>query len=770
MFERRLLMLAAVAIGLAAVMGLRAAHLTIGPGHSDRKQAAENKLRVPDLIPTIRGRIVDRRGRVLATDEPGWDVMVDYSVIVGAWAYDQGRRAARKAIGERWNELSRSRRDRLAQEHAKVYERQVAEMWHTLAAVGKVSMDDIERRRNSIRRRVQVMAAYLWEHWRERRMQELGEPVAIADVARPIAEQRQAHSVLRDISDRQRIVIQGFIAEAEHEQIMYEQARRRDDGPVEDHRALGIWRQVHLKRPRQRRYPHETLDVSIDRTTMPTPLRSDEPKKIEVEGVGLHVIGLMRDAWADDINARPFDRQDDLGGYLDGDRMGSVGIEATAEQMLRGVRGWTIRHLDTGKIERQEPIAGRDVTITLDIQLQAYVQALMEPETGLMQVQPWHRKPDTPGPEVGTPLNGSAVVLDIETGHVLAAVSMPSMPWRLLRDEPSVVYDNKVDMPYLNRVVARPYQPGSTIKPLILCAATSAGVYALDDHIICRGYLDPGHPNRYRCWIFKVYRSQHGPLPPNEAIARSCNVFFYTLGRRMGSRRLVPWLSSFGLGSPTHCGLPGESGGDLPDMARANERNAPGFTQADAIFMGIGQGPVRWTPLQAADAYATIARDGQRISPTFLMDTSVDPTGNSDRIRKDLHINPAAIDQAILGLYGVVNESFGTGRVIGQLNREPIFNVENVTIYGKSGTAQAVPHRVGIDDDGDGFPDRYGPIVKQGDHAWFIAMIKPKGARKPTHLIVVVVEYAGSGGQVAGPIVNQIIHGLQRLTIIGGGS
>ena len=113
-------------------------------------------------------------------------------------------------------------------------------------------------------------------------------------------------------------------------------------------------------------------------------------------------------------------------------------------------------------------------------------------------------------------------------------------------------------------------------------------------------------------------------------------------------------------------------------------------------------------------------------------------------------------------MYGSANESQGTTHRLSQLDGEAIFNTEGVLIRAKSGTAQAVSLREAIDDNGDGLPDRWGRELRSGDHAWVIALVQPDGTEKPTYVIATVVEYGGSGGQVAGPVVNQVIHALQR--------
>ncbi|MCG8507775.1 MAG: hypothetical protein MI741_00975, partial [Rhodospirillales bacterium] len=591
---------------------------------------------------------------------------------------------------------------------------------------GRADDDFFQRRRNEIRRSVQNTASDHWQRLRERREAELESNVLLAEVLQPVAEEYEAHVVLADIDERAVDLIRGFIAEAEH-----------DD-------AVKIWSEVELRKQMHRRYPAEAHRVSVDRSTLPTPLQHEEPLNVHVEGIGLHILGLMRDVWWEDIERKPLYQWDEQGrlmvrldGYRDGDRTGSFGIEASMEDRLRGTRGKVIRNISTGREERIEPRQGRDVRLTIDIDLQASIAALLDPKIGLTKAQVWHGSPqvtETKTPKIGEPLNGTAVVMEVATGEILAAVSNPRMSYELLREDPEKIYKDELNRPFFNRPFQQAYQPGSTIKPIVLCSAVAARRYGLGEEIFCRGYLDEGHPNRYRCWIFKKYLTGHGALGPAESIARSCNVFYYELGQRMGSKRLVDWFSRFGLGSPTGCGLKEETGGDLPDLARADERGAPGFARADAIFMGIGQGPVRWTPVQAASAYATLARDGRYLQPTLVRDADrMEP-----RVGRDLRLHPIAVQEALQGLYDVVHASYGTGRYLHKLDREPIFNAEGVTIYGKSGTAEGVPLRAVEEYNEQGFPVRYGPILREGDHSWFIAMVAPEGQKRPTHVITVV--------------------------------
>lgn len=766
MYHRRLLLLTAGAIVPALVMVLQLGQLTLVEG-AQRRRAAEAVLVQRDLIPTARGRILDRRMRVLATDSASYDVSVNYSVISGRWAYTQAYQDAYRANRQTWRDLDQSARDALIAEREDAYHEQIRMLWHVLADLGGLDQEELAQRRTQVSERVHQIASSHALRRRERLEAESDMPVTLAEATERVYEETIAHPLLLNIEPGARVQIEGFIAEAAKRYKADRDAQDDADsyaGHVND--AVRVWREVSITPSRERQYPHETVDVSIDRTTLPGDLATEKPAHVTVKGVGLHTLGMMRPVWKEDAERRPFrktrDGQQivDLGGYLPGDQLGSWGIELAQEDRLRGLRGQVIRHLDTGEEEPLPPVPGRDVVLTLDIMLQARIQALMDPAFGLMKRQEWHKSTDF-GP-VGESLTGAAVVMEVSTGQVVAAVSSPTFSLEQIRRTPAKVYGDTVDRPFVNRAVGGPlggvYQPGSTIKPLMLAAAISDRKLGPHEPITCHGYLDyPNHPNRYRCWIWKVYNHTHGPLAGPEALARSCNVYFYTLGRREGARRVVQWYERFGLGQPTGCGLLDEAGGDLPNLARADEPGVAGFTPADAIFMAIGQGPVRWTPMQAANAYATIARGGYHMDPTLLI-------GADDRQRRqrDLNLDPRAIDAALQGLYEAVNEAYGTGHhIVIDDARVPIFNVEGVRVMGKSGTAEAVPQREEFDDNNDGRPDRWGRIVKDGDHAWFVGMVQKPASARPDYVVVVVVEFAGSGGKVAGPIANQIMHAMR---------
>jgi penicillin-binding protein 2 len=386
---------------------------------------------------------------------------------------------------------------------------------------------------------------------------------------------------------------------------------------------------------------------------------------------------------------------------------------------------------------------------------------------GLGEVQRWNQSPATlrgpdgrevPNPafrEIGTPLHGAAVVLDVDSGEILAMVSTPTFLRSQLGVEGSIVFDLAAGGAFLNRAVARPYPPGSVAKALILSGAAKRGVYAVGEAIECNGHLYPNQLNAFRCWIYKMtqfdnpttHTTQFGRgLRGGEALMVSCNLFFYTLGQRLGVDGVRATYRDFGVGRGWDLGI----GWEYPGVVGAAEGGNDAAAQ-DAVLMGIGQGPVAWTPLHAANAYATLARMGVEVTPTLI-------AGRTRGEPRRVGLVADAAAEALEGLGLSVNAELGTGHhILIDGTRENTFDHDptRVWIWGKTGTAAGSDT---MDPDGKAGP--LPPETVSGDHSWYVILAGSAAERRPRYAVAVMMEYAGSGGKVSGPIGNQIVHAL----------
>lgn len=773
MYQRRLLLLAGGMLACVALPAAQMASLTLGKGERSLADA-EKRLISETWLESSRGRIVDRKGRPLAMDRPSLDVSVSYDVISGRWVDQMAARAARRAKARTGAAVSQE--DIAAARLA--FEKHLADMWRLFAETAGISEADVKQRRNEVVEQVQYLAAIVTEQQRKReadRRERVGntEAVASADVKVTIVEQQQSHVLLRGLSDQVGMQFERLKG------LMVDQG--------EGGRAIPLMPGLSVQDSSRREYPQDVMSVPVDTSVFPPPLRGGV-REIVVPGVAMHSIGRLRGRlYKEDMDRRPridpSTGQLDRGYYRPGDSVGHGGVEQAREDTLRGLRGLKIKHLDTGEEEIVPREPGGDVSLTLDAALQARIQALFDPSLGLTVVQPWHKtkrleeEPKPPGAPkelpVGTALNGAVVVIDVASGDVLALVSMPSYSHEQIDKMPETIASDTYNQAFLNRAIARVYPPGSIVKPLVLCEAIREGLYAPDQHIACSGHFYPDQPTMYRCWIYKQFKTTHSvkighDLDGADGIRCSCNIFFFEMGRRLGPQGMFDTYTTYGVGrdggafnlfglpplpadpkdrvkEQRRRGLLFEAEGEVRDVAKSSTH--------EAVLMAIGQGPVTWTPLHAANAYATLARRGVRVLPRIYADGVQE--------RTDLKIPGAAIDQALKGLYGSANERDGTTHTItytlsdGSTTTEDVFTAPGVTVWAKSGTADTNPFAANLP----GAPEgEDGKEMYDSDHSWCVCLVGV--GHEPRYAIACVVDYGGSGGRVAGPVANQVVYAL----------
>ncbi len=408
--------------------------------------------------------------------------------------------------------------------------------------------------------------------------------------------------------------------------------------------------------------------------------------------------------------------------YLGGDTLGKSGIEKMCEPILRGVRGYRrLKRVRSGyKVLDEAPaVHGRDVHLTLDMRLQKTL------------VDVFRSRGQT----------GSAVVLSLPEGQVLALVSEPAYDLNRYYAEFPALFADEIGLPLLNRAVQKRYPPGSTVKPIVALGALSAGVITRQTELHCSGRLFADTPGRWRCWN----RNGHGDINVVDALKGSCNVFFYKLGNMMGSQQLGMWFDLFGFSDLPGTGLSEERASLVPNARWLRRTARRGFRPGDARQMAIGQGSMEVTPLHVANAMAAIARGGKFMTPILSLE------GGPKRISRALTLTGAQVEAVHSGMHKVVDERGGTaykyfhGRGVASVG---------IPICGKTGTAQTPPQRV--DSNGNGRIDGGDRIVRSGDTAWCVGFA-PYG--NPQIAFAVVVEYVeGGGGRNAGPIALELIR------------
>lgn len=795
MFHRRLLLLWGLVLGAFLLLVIRLGWMTLGDNGQQARVDAAKRLVRETWLPTVRGTIFDRKGRVLAGDQASYDIAVDYRVLNGQWVYQDrhgtlhgvdirvyARRLAKAYNKEQWDLFDEQQKQVLIDEFEQALRDRVDAMYGMISSKTGVPIEELMDRRDKILYRVGRMKA---EHSEKVRKAELAGHAARGHVpnaddldrierkaALPIREEVIAHTLVADVSDELGFT---FFRLSDREQPVVV-AQLGDGEQGEDLKMVSAYPGLRVLDATARMYPYSSIQVQIDRSNFPPPLRADDFVVMKEDDIGSMILGSVRPGiQADDVHRREdaiehdemlairslTAKGTDRGRYFPGDRIGRSGIERAYEDHLRGLRGFSVTNRQTGEISETDSTPGLDVHLTLDVMLQARIRALLDPKLGLTRVQPWHHNTEPTMP-IGTELDAGVVVLEIATGDILALVSTPVPPrdgdWSKfgVHNEEQKRRYLKIHTPYTNRAIAMPYPPGSVAKALVLTGAAKFGVYEQGERIEATGYLLPNQPNKYRSWIWKqnpgvTHKMQLGHDPNDiEALMVSSNVFFFTLGRRLGPERISEMYRWYGVESAYHLGIGPEWAGSLKPF------NGEKLNIEHATLMGIGQGPVTWTPLHAADAYATIARQGYRIKPKIIRD------GRAPEV-SSLDIPSWAIHDALEGLHEVVsNPEFGSGYGIRYQEFEPhtpTFDAPGIRVWGKTGTATAPALLYDPDEIG----DQNGPmepiVVRDGDHSWFLTLVGPKGGA-PEYAIAVVVDYAGSGGRVSGPINNQIIYAL----------
>ncbi|MCK5740914.1 MAG: penicillin-binding protein 2 [Chlorobi bacterium] len=418
-----------------------------------------------------------------------------------------------------------------------------------------------------------------------------------------------------------------------------------------------------------------------------------------------HILGYSREISKEQMKMKRYNY------YRPGDVLGKTGLERSYEDLLRGNKGieyvavnmigQKVASFEKGKSDISAS-HGFDLFLTLDKDLQEYVEKILRNKIG------------------------SVVAIDPNNGEIIAMASKPDYNLRDFTGKISAKIFNKLNndpaKPFYHRSIMSAYPPGSTWKMLVALAALQEGVIDEKTYIKCGGFLDFG-------WTRMKCHGAHGNIRVRKAIQTSCNVFFYNLGMDLGVDKLEKYSRMFGFGGRSNVDLPSENPGTIPtrDWAKRNfgKSNVPLGHLAN---WGIGQGTITTTPLQMASYCATLANKGTYYQPHIVSDIHNNVTDKIEPIQfasYKLPIDKKYFDVIHNGMYDVVNRAGGTATNVRVRS--------GIKVCGKTGTAQN-PHG--------------------RDHSWFICFA-PKD--DPQIALAVIIENAGFGNVVAGPIARNVL-------------
>ncbi|NIP85996.1 MAG: hypothetical protein GTO03_10710, partial [Planctomycetales bacterium] len=665
--------------GLALLVLVRCLgiHLDSGPAF---RAAAERPREIREPLEARRGTIVDRRGAVLAEDR-----QVDVLTMHYRWLEQPPQRAwLRQRAQQSLSPLRRRDPAAVAAAMQKI-EQEIRQLHQRLAREGGLSDQQWEDRRRNIQLRVERTVAAVNQR-RQARYEDRQAPPAgedhlpsrwsglLADALRALFAPPEPLPpppvIIRE--ETQHHVLYGGVEPAWKARI----AERPERYPG-----------VRIEERRRRIYPHGSLAA--------------------------HLVGYVS----------PRDP---------GPSTGQAGMEAAQDELLAGQPGQVIRRLTrSGEVAAekvpQQPQPGEDVVATLDSRLQAVAERLLDDACRLRDNR--HRRRHALG-QTTRPAGGSIIVMDVWRGEILAMASGPRFDpndfaqgqihdiRRWLAEAQRAMFDRSLQM-------AIP--PGSVFKPAVAVALLQAVDMDPAAPLICRGYLQT--PDRQRCMLFRQHGIGHGPTNLSDALAQSCNVYFFHYAHQIGPEALISWAMRFGFGQRTGIDLPGEATADLPTISSVTAENSRGWDVAHSEALAIGQGRLTATPLQVVRMMAAIANGGYLVTPRVHRDQIASrPAGDRSATPAGMRIpglQAATLAAVRHGLVRVVAAPTGTAH--------HTVLVPGLPLAGKTGTAQ-----VGAD---------------QEDHAWFAGYAP---ADDPRYALVVVLEHGGEGSAAAGPVARQL--------------
>ncbi len=458
--------------------------------------------------------------------------------------------------------------------------------------------------------------------------------------------------------------------------------------------------------------------------------------------LGAHFLGQLGEISQQELTESQYH------GYRAGDIVGQSGVEYTYDRWLRGVNGSVRVEVDASGKPKQVvpggtlPQAGDNLQLTIDAKVQRAAENAVN-----YGIDTAHANGELAAD------GGAAVVLDAHTGAVIAMASEPTFDPNWFVGGLSNKHWKKLDIkttPLLDRTIQGQYPMGSTFKVIDSVAALENGVLTPSTIIDCGPTFTPPHTTGGLTWKDWTYPSSFGPIDITQALAQSCDVFFYNVGYdfyRQKGEGLEDWAKRLGLGRPTGIDLPGEVAGLVPtpewkkatyssaaykkaypDSWRVDEIWKPG----DSINLAIGQGNLEATPMQAAVVYAAIANGGYQVTPHLgarILDT------HGALVRTVPYAKPRRLGISSETL-SVIQNALHEGASTPNGTSYAVFGHYPVQVAGKTGTAQ---------------------VFGQSDYAWYCSFAP---ASDPKYVVVVMIQQGGHGGVSAAPAARMIYDAL----------
>jgi penicillin-binding protein 2 len=440
--------------------------------------------------------------------------------------------------------------------------------------------------------------------------------------------------------------------------------------------------------------------------------------------LAVHLIGYLSEISASELASEKYSAN------RAGDYIGKVGVEKIYESYLRGERGGRQVEVSAlGRVARVlksvDPKPGSNIFLTIDAALQKRAEELLAKELSEGKA-------------------GAIAAMDPRTGEMLVMASSPAFDPNMFVTGLSVEQWKELSTnpqrPLGNKVIQAEYPPASVYKIVVAMAGLEEGIIDAETEFNCTGGLFFGD-RTFKCWRWKF--GGHGDLNVVQALAQSCDVFFYEVGNELGVDRIAWYSTACGLGEPTGIDLDHESSGLIPTSAWKKHRFNEAWQAGETLNIAIGQGYNLVTPLQALALTAAVANDGDRYKPQIvkaIKSAEGEVLFQSEPVYIGrLPVSPETLALVKKGLREVVAGESGTARAIA---------LPDISISGKTGTAQVVGRRdENAEDDAE-------ENIETKDHAWFVAYAP---SDQPRIAVSVFVEH-GEHGSDAAPLAREIIQ------------